>query len=176
MLKCSNAKMKRGFTLIEVLVYIAVLAIVIVAVSSFLIWATHSNTKVKAMRETLDNARRAMEIMSYEIREAKSIYTSTTTSNQLSLETTHYLPEGETLTYIDFYLCDNRLCLKEESQNPIALTSDRVEVSNLVFSQIITGTAPSVQIDLRIEYKNPTGRPEYQASVNLKSTVSLRSY
>jgi type II secretory pathway pseudopilin PulG len=62
-----------GFTLIEMLVYIATLAIVILAVSYFFLWAIHSNTKTKVMRETLDDARRSMEIMTYNIREAKSI-------------------------------------------------------------------------------------------------------
>ena len=73
-----------GFTLTEVLVYVAVLSIIISAVSGFLIWTVRSNTKAKVMRETQDNARRAMEIMTYEIKEAKSVYTPTTTSNQLS--------------------------------------------------------------------------------------------
>ena len=158
------------------LVYVAVLAIIVLAVSSFFLWTTRSNTKTRAMREALDNSRRAMEIMSSEIKEAKSIYAPTTTSTQLSLETTKYLPAGEETTYIDFYLCGTQLCLKKESQNPIALTSDRVEVNNLIFSQIITGGNPSVQIDLGINFKNPQNRPEYQASVNLKSTASLRSY
>jgi len=167
---------KKSFTLTEMLVYVAVLAIIVLAVSSFFLWTTRSNTKTRAMREALDNSRRAMEIMSSEIKEAKSIYAPTTTSTQLSLETTKYLPAGEETTYIDFYLCGTQLCLKKESQNPIALTSDRVEVNNLIFSQIITGGNPSVQIDLGINFKNPQNRPEYQASVNLKSTASLRSY
>jgi len=165
-----------SFTLVEILVYIGVLVIILVAISSFLIWAIHSNTKTKVMRETLDNARRAMEIMNYEIREAKSIYTPTTISTQLSLETIHYLPEGEKTSFIDFYLCGTQLCLKKESQNPIALTSDKLEVNNLIFSQVITGQIPSIQIDFKIDYKNPANRPEYEASVNLKSAISLRSY
>jgi prepilin-type N-terminal cleavage/methylation domain-containing protein len=172
--------MKRGFTLTEVLVYVAVLSIIVLAVSGYLIWTIRSNTKAQVMRETQDNARRAMEIMAYEIKEAKSIYTPTSIFDshpgQLSLETTKYLPQGETKTYIDFYLCGTRLCLKKESQDPIALTSDRVEVNNLVFSQITTGAVPSIQIDLGMNYKGPPNRPEYQASINLKLTASLRSY
>jgi len=171
---------KKGFTLIEMLIYIAVLSIIILAVSSFFLWTVRSNTKAKAMRETQDNARRIMEIMTSEIKEAKNIYTPTSIFDshpgQLSLETTKYLPEGETKSYIDFYLCEERLCLKKESQNPITLTSDQVKVSNLVFTQIVSGEIPSIQIDLRIDFKDTTGRPEYQASVNLKSTASLRSY
>lgn len=129
------------------------------------------------MREVLDNNQRAMETMLYEIREAKSVYTPTTTSNQLSLETTHYLPSGETSTYIDFFLCGDRLCLKKESENPIALTSDRVKVTNLNFTQVATGAAtPSIRISLRVEYNAPASKPEYQASLELTSTASLRSY
>jgi len=169
-----------GFTLTEVLVYVAILSIIILAISGFLTWTMRTNTKAKAMRETQDNARRAMEIMTYEIKEAKSIYTPTSVFDshpgQLSLETAKYLPEGEKSTYIDFYLCGTQLCLKKESQNPIALTSNRVEVKNLVFSQIVTGSAPSIQINLKIDYKTEAARPEYQASFITTSTVSLRSY
>jgi len=178
--KFINKNSLTGFTLIEVLIYIAVLVIIITAVSAFFLWGIRSNTKAKVMRETLDNSRRAIETITREIKEAVSIYTETSTFNshpgQLSLETTKYLPEGESTTYVDFYLCGTQLCLKKESQDPIALTSDKVEVNNLVFSRIITNEIPSVQISLNINYKNFTGRPEYQASVNLISTTSLRRY
>jgi len=172
---------KKAFTLTEILVYIAVLAIITLTVSSFFLWTTYSNTKTKVMRETLDNARRAMEIMTYEIREARSIYTPTslfsTSTGQISLETIKYLPEGERTTYVDFYLCQNRLCIKKEGQNPIPLTSDRLEVNNLEFTQIFTtSTVPSIQINLKVDYKAPVPKPEYQASVNLRGTASLRSY
>lgn len=164
----------------EILVYIAVLSIVVVAIVSFVLWSLRSNTKAKVMREVLDNARRAMEIITYEIKEARSIYSPTSIFDshpgQLSLETSKYLPEEERTSYIDFYLCNNRLCFKKESQDPIVLTTDNVEVSNLVFTKITTGDISSIQIDLKIDYENPANRPEYQASVNLKSTTSLRSY
>lgn len=157
--------------MLEVLIYIAVLAIIFLSVSSFLIWSIRINAQAAAVREATDNARRAMEIMSYEIREAKSIYAITSTSTQLSLETMHYLPFGETSTFIDFYLCGSptsTICLKKESQNPIAITSDTVRVSSLVFTQIST-TTPSIRIQLKVDYKT-------EASVEATSAVSLRSY
>lgn len=174
--KVKKMNIKNGFTFIEILVYAGVLAVVTVSVSSIFIWMLSSNTKSKVTRETLDNARRAMEVMAYEIKEAKSIYTPTTSSNQLSLETAKYLPSGEETSYIDFYLCGTRLCLKKESQNPIALTSDRVEIGNLNFTQTNSGDNPAIQINLKVDYKNSSNRPEYQSSVNLTSTVSARNY
>ena len=170
-------KKDSGFTLMEILIYIAVLAVIISIIFSFFLWASHSSAKAKALREVLDNSRGAMEIMALEIKGAKSIYTPTSDTAQLSLETGRYLPEGESSAYIDFYLCDDRLCLKKESQDSVAFTSDKVEVKNLEFSLIsVTSTVPSIQINLKIDYKNPQNRAEYQASINTTSTVSLRSY
>lgn len=170
-----------GFTLAEILVYIAVLSLIMLTVSSLFLWVSRANSKAKAIKETLDNTRRAMGVITYEIREARSIYTPTSaldiSPGQLSLETTKHLPEGETTAYVDFYLCGARLCLKKEGENPIALTSDKVEITNLEFSQIATtSTVPSIQINLKIDYKAPASKAEYQATINTTSTVSLRSY
>lgn len=173
--------MRKGFTLTEVLVYIAVLAIIITAVSSFLLWQITSGAKSRAIRETQYNAQRALSIMTQEIREAKSIYTPTSVFDvnpgQLSLATAKYALAGEDTSYIDFFICGTQLCLKKESQNPVAITSGTVRISNLVFSQIATtSTAPSIQINLRVDYMATSTRPEYQASFAATSTVSIRSY
>lgn len=129
---------KHGFSLIEVLIAIAIFSIIILAVTSFFFSVNFSNTRSKANREVQENARRMMDIMTYEIRNAKGIYSPTTTLNQLSLETTRHLPTGETSTFIDFFLCGANLCLKKESQNPITLNSDTVEVYALSFTRILT--------------------------------------
>ena len=172
----SQLRFKNGFTLIEVLVYITVLAILIIPIFSLLIWSFHSNIKAKAMRETQEDASRTMDIIVREIKEAKSVYVPTTNSSQFSLETINYLPTDEDTTYIDFFLCDSHLCLKKESQDPVSITKDNVEVNNLVFTRIVSGDSTSIQILLGMKYKNPSSRPEYQATVNLTSTSSLRSY
>ena len=168
--KIIKSKPLKGFTLIEVLAYIGVLSIVMVVITSFIIWSVHSTNKIKVIRETLYNARRSMEIMTYEIRKAKNI-SPTTTSSHLYLENT---------TTTEFYLCGaalTTLCQRKGEADPIYLTSERVEVKNLEFTQIATSTTtPSIQINLKIDYKNPANRPELEASVVSTSTISLRSY
>lgn len=172
-------KKGEGFTLIEMLVYVAVLVIVFSAVVYFFLWTTRSQTKAKVIHEVLNNARRAIEIMNSEIKEAKNIYTPSSIFDshpgQLTLQTTKHLPAGENTSYVDFYLCDDRLCLKKESQPPVALTSDKVKVTNLLFNQIAS-TSPAIQIDLKIEFKDSTGRPERQTAIETTSLSSLRSY
>jgi len=174
-------KHQKGFTIIEMLVYVAVLSIMIVSVVSFFIWTVNANAKAKAIREVTNNSRIAMDSMIYEIKEAGSIYNPTTAyfSNprQLSLQTTKYIPLGEASSYVDFYLCGTRLCMKKESQPAVAMTSERVKVTNLVFSEIQTSPgAVSIQINLTVEYNAPSSRPEYQSSLDSVSVVSLRSY
>jgi type II secretory pathway pseudopilin PulG len=169
-------KKQKGISLIEVLVYIGVFSLIAVVIVSFVFWLIRSNLKARAMRETLNSSKRVMELITQEIKEAESIYLPTTSSSQLSLKTEKYLPLGEEISFIDFYLCLTRICLKKESQDPIFLTSESIEITNLVFTQIISGEAPSIRIELSAIYKNPADRPEYRASVDLSSTVSLRSY
>jgi type II secretory pathway pseudopilin PulG len=170
-------KNKSGFTLIEALIYIATLSVVISAIVSFLFWSIRSNVKAGAMREVSDNVRRAVETISHEIKESKSIYTPTMSFSQLSLETTKYLPVGEKSSYVDFYVATGTIYFKKEGRDAIALTSDSVEVKNLLFSQIsTTTTSPSIRIGLRIDFKNPNNRLEYSASLSVTSTVSVRSY
>lgn len=158
--------MKRGFTLIEILIYIAILAIIISAVSSFFLWQINSGAKSRAIREVQHNTEQALSIMTKEIREAKSVYTPTSVFNvnlgQLSLETA--------TSYVDFFLCGIQLCQKKESQDPIALTSESVQINNLIFNYIATtSTVPSIKVNLKIDYNG-------QASFGATSTVSLRSY
>lgn len=166
----------KGFTLMEIIIYAAVLSIIIVSISSFVLWSISSNKKLKATREVLESTRRAMEIMTHDIKGAKSIYEPTTTSSQLSLETVNYLPTGEETSYIDFYLCGTQLCSKKEGRSPVFLISSDVEIVDLSFTKVVTGNITSVQINLQANYKNPNNRPELQAPVNLQSSVSLRAY
>lgn len=169
-----SSKIGAGFTLVETLVYIAIVSIVLLLASSFVFYFIQSNTQTRGDREVLENARRALEIITYEINGAKGVYTPTTVSNQLSLETSKYLPTDEITNYIDFFICGSRICFKKEAQNPIYITSDTVTINNLAFNRISTNGADSIKINL-IMRSNDTING-IQPSVNLTSTASPRSY
>lgn len=168
--------MKRGFSLLEVLIYLSIAFVVLTVIVGFVFWLIDSNNKNRVIAQTMNSSKRAMEIMTYEIRAAESVYTPSTSNSQLSLQTNKHLPNDEKTTYVDFYLCGTQLCFKKESQDPIILTPSSTEISNLNFMYILSGTSVSVKIDLTAAYKNPSGRPEYNFSTSLSSTVSLRSY
>lgn len=173
-------KISRGFTLTEVVVYTAIVLIIFLVLSSFVYWTVRIQNKVRAMREVSTNAERVLTYIANEIKEAKSVYTPTSnfdiSPGQLSLETTKYLPAGETNTYIDFYQCDNQICMKKEGQNPIALSPDNLEVTHLEFHQVATtANAPSIQVHMIVKHMNPQNVPEQEAQIDLVTTASLRS-
>jgi type II secretory pathway pseudopilin PulG len=167
---------QKSFTMLEILIYIGVFLIVTTAILALVLWLVNANTKSKAMREVLTNARKSMELITREIKSAKTVYIPTTNSTQISLETLNYLPDGEDASYVDIYQCGPSICFKKESQNPEIITSASVNVTNLSFTQILTGSVSSFQVNLTVNYNNPSNRPEYQAQVSLTSTASLRGY
>lgn len=160
--------------MVEVIIYVALLSLIMLLASSFVFYLSYTNSESKGEREVLENARRVLETISYETSGAESVYTPTTNANQLSLQTLRYIPLGETTSYIDFFLCGTRVCLKKESEDPIYLTSDAVVVTTLAFTQVSNNGFLSIRTNIIMNYKNPINNTTQ--AVNLTSTASLRNY
>lgn len=169
---------QKGFTLIEVLIYAAMLAIISLVVLIFVNQLLGVNETTRRTRESLDNARRALDTIAQEIRHAESIYTPTsvfgTNPGQLSLATTRDLPADENLTYVDFYVDSGSLYIKREGQSDQLLTSEKVKVTNLTFVNNSTGGGDAIRISITVEYKDPITGPKN--AVTLTSTSVLRTY
>ena len=160
-----------GFTLIEALLYVALLGLIVGSVSTFMVWVLKVNMKVRAMEEVISNAERAKDVIVQETRQAVSLYTPTMTSSQLSLESQVNVPLEEVNTFIDFFLCAQQLCKKTEGQNPIAITASSVQVSSFQVTEIAN---ESVRIHLVVDYLNPQNRPEAVAQQDITFTVTVR--
>jgi type II secretory pathway pseudopilin PulG len=154
----------RGFSIMEIAISVSLMSVILLFVFSFF-WAMNRyNSKTNADSEVLETARRVLDGIVYEVRGAKDVYAPTTTVTQLSLETTRYLPQGESSTFIDFYKCGSAVCFKKEGQSATILTPDSVKIDNLSFSRISNGDYKSVQISLTA------------GNLTLTSTASLRQY
>ncbi len=166
----------KGFTLIELVIYMAVFAILITSITLFAISFVKSTTKSRIKKEVSLGTYSAMKAIVYELKRANSVYTPTSIfSNhpgQLSLETSQELPDGEQVTYLDFYLDnDNKLYIKRENQDPQLLISENLRVTNLEF-EYLAASSEAVRINLTLEYDTPAS--EYQYSYSLSSSGSIR--
>ncbi len=174
-------KKNRGFSLIESLVYVAIVGIIISAVAYFLADVFKTYDKAQAKKTVLNNLNLALNYISNEIKYSNSIYTPTsvfaTSSGQISLQTSLNLPADHTATYVDFYLDNGVIYEKREGALATPITSDRVFVTKLLFEKI-TSTTTKDSIKTTISGKMNTQAQDYknQANTSVSSTDSLRGY
>ncbi|NQV00909.1 MAG: prepilin-type N-terminal cleavage/methylation domain-containing protein [Parcubacteria group bacterium] len=171
---------KKGFTLIELLIYITTFVIITIILTLFVFNLIKVQTKIRISKEVLENSQRAMDIMLWQIKHAKNIYSPTSVfeshPGQLSLETEKNTPEGEEITYLDFYLDENsRLCLKTEGNEAEPLISENIKINNLVFSRLINDNTESIRIEMSAIYNIPSEKIAYQATTTLISSTNLRN-
>lgn len=172
-------KHEEGFTLVEMLVYIAIVSIVAGVLTTILISNLQVYDKSQARQNVLNNAYDALRIISEEIKYAKSIYTLTSVlandAGQLSLETTLNPPAGEAVGYVDYYMDNGRIYEKREGLSALPLTSERVFVERLRFERnVATTTKDSISTTIQARINTQSTAVEDQARVTLTSTASLR--
>jgi hypothetical protein len=99
-----------------------------------------------------------------------------TNPGQLSMATFRDAPEGHLTAYFDYYVSSSRLYFKRENQEHMAVTNEKVKVTELEFSYFKngTGTAESVKIKLTVEYDAPVEKKALQASTSITTTVTVR--
>lgn len=169
-----------GFTLVGVLVYAGTFVLIMITLLTFVAFVIRLHAERRLTGETLDNLRLALSAIAYDTRAAQGVYTPTSTFNvhpgQLSLATTQDLPADETLTYVDYYVDDEHIYVKRESQAAALLLSERIKVTNLVFTLLNEDDTPSIKIDITAALDSPDLTAVAKSSVSLSTTVSLRAY
>lgn len=172
---------RAGLTLVSALVYIGLLALIAAMLARIAAGLIKTNTQAQLAGEIVDNAQHALGVITAEIQQADSVYTSTsvlaTHPGQLSLATTHNLPSDENITYLDFYLDDEHLYLKREGGGAELVTSERVKVSNLQFTHLNpTGEHTAVRVAATFTADVAATDVQTQTAVSLTNTVALRAY
>jgi len=160
-----------GFTLIEFLIYIAIVSSILVLISGFLWNIVFGNIKETAYQEVQQNGRFALTKISQEIKRATGINSPLAGGSANSLSLAMADPNFNPTI---FDLADGKLRITQGANPPIELTTDQVIISNLQFSNLsYEGTPGAIRIEMTISHLNPANRIEYQASIDLKTTVSL---
>jgi len=166
-----------GITLIELLIYIAIIAAVLFIITGFLWDIILGSVKESSYQEVQQNARFALTKITQEVKKATGINSPFSPGG--SADSLYLIMAASHLNPTVFDVAEGKLrvtycsgCLNQ--RGPYDLTSDQVIVRNISFTNLsYLDTPGTVRIEATIEHINPTNRIEYLASINLKSTVSL---
>ncbi len=166
--------MRRAFTLIEIIIYLAIVGTVAVTLVMYSISVSTSRGKAEVVAEVQANARFALGIMRQKIRTASSINISANTLNDdpgvLSLT---MLSTAENPTIFGLDARNGRLCMKIGANPCEFLTSDEISVTDLRFVDLTDGPREHVRVFMTLRY-NGADLVEYQYKYSIESTLGVR--
>ena len=161
----------RGASLVETLLYVAILSAVLLVVAETLIIAIRSAGTLRASQRIERDAGFALERLARESRDAQSVNLGASIlgvhPGKLALYTT--TTSGGTRA-VEFYLDSGILYLKEDGAVVGPLSSAEVVVSNLIFRRAATPRSEGVTIELTLQ----SGSGQAARSENFYATAVLR--
>ena len=165
-----NFQKSEGFTLIELIVAMAVFSTVITIVSSIFVSTVGSQRKNVNQQEVLENARYVLEIMGRAIRQSNVQTPNTPSGGSSSLIITHPIKGSIT------YQLDNGQIKETSGGITDALTSSDVLVEKLSFIVQGKGVGDSTQPRVTIIISLSNVQPGVNAnSIKLQTTITPRN-
>jgi prepilin-type N-terminal cleavage/methylation domain-containing protein len=171
-------KNNRGFTLIELIVYVALIAIFVTGAIQFGINVVYGRVKSNVVQEVTQNLRLTSKKVMFEVRNASGINSVSATSICLSNSDASRNPTR-------IYLSGTELRIGWGGGSPVCagltsdfkLTSNLVEVTSLTFTNLTTLSTRSknIKFTLTIDSLNPSGRAEYERSQTFTGSAEVRS-
>lgn len=173
----------RGFTLLEIMLYITLTAIVLVSVIGIGQDLILVNVKTGAQREVVMNADLVMEQITQKIRPADGLLTSSVLNSHPGVLVLDYFDTSDVI--FDTYTKDvvvggntitiRKLRIKEGTAAYHDLTNDNVNVTHFLVRKLSQESEPeNIGVELTIQQLNPGNDADYNTSITLESAISLR--
>ncbi len=165
----------RGLTLIETVVYVALLSVIAALVIQFMISLSVAYGRAAAEREVISQGRLLVQTINRMLGEARETYPPTsrfnTAAGQLSyLANTPTNAQHQT-HYADLWLENGQLLFREEGTGTSALSAPSVRVTRFRIERFLQGPVrEAVRILMDIEYANP----RYSASTTIETVAAMR--
>jgi len=164
-------KNKKGFTLIEVIVYVAILGAVVVSFISFALAVNQLKNKAYVVAETNSNLRIAADLISRKIRAAQNVVSPSLGDSAAAL----VLDMPGTDPDLSFYLNQGAIYLEEVGGETTALTSADVNILSLSFDNYGTNSSLSnIHYTIEAEYKNNSSS-DYKYENKLETSVNTKN-
>lgn len=161
-----------GFTLLELLLYLGISSIIILATSALVQVIFEARIKAQTVTEVEQQGQQAMQLMTQILRNGNGLTTPASGASSASLTAT--VPTG-TLSPTVMDLSGGQIRIKEGTGAATPITNSKVSVTGLTFKDLGPSTSTSsVQIKFTISYLNNSGKNEYSYSKNYETAASLR--
>ncbi|MFH1286938.1 MAG: four helix bundle protein [Candidatus Magasanikbacteria bacterium] len=174
--KGQRSKVSDGFTLVELIIYIAIIAGILIALLSFIQYIMNARTKAYVIQEVHSNTRTAMTLVEQLIREADGVNIGASTLGSdpgvlsLSMASSSLDP-----TIIDLTVDDGSLRVTRGSGEAEILTSEHVRVENFITTRIGSGKRKdNIRIQMTVAYDSDGSDVYYTYAFPVTSTVTLR--
>lgn len=166
-MKTKIKKLKNAFSIIEIIIYLAIFTIVsIVVINSFII-VLSSFTTIRINHDLLGSGSMAMERISREIRQASSIDVVNTTSEVLQLNSTD---SSGNIVVIKFAKEGDALNIYKDGNIVGNILASNIILNSISFDRIVTTKGEGLKI--KIVLQNTGGKIE--RIENFYNTVVLR--
>ncbi|MEK7625415.1 MAG: type II secretion system protein [Patescibacteria group bacterium] len=166
---------KNGFTLIEMLIYIAIIGGILASFVSFSLSISNSRNKTYVVQEVQANTREALSIITQKIRSASGV---NITNSRFDVDPGYlYLTNASTTlnpTIIRLNHDNGVVEIKEGANASTTIMADEVRVINFIFANLTGGSRENIGINMTVEYGNPSNDPNFAYSQSLQTSVSVR--
>lgn len=160
---------QKGGTLIELILYVALISTILTSVSTFLIFVLEGRVKNTLIQETYGQASFAVEVINKSIKEAEEIINplQSGTSNSLVL-----VVSGETIT---FDLSNGKIEMTRGIGLPTSLTNEDLIITNLNFNNYSKDdTSGIIQTTFDVESTSDNNRKEFNFTTSIQTSSGLR--
>lgn len=147
-----KTKLEKGFTLIEILVYIAILVLMLGIIVQVVFSVARAERVMRSTRSIENSATLALERISREVREADSINTVSSLfgAHPGRLSVTGVDESGNPET-IEFSLSNGRIALTINGALAGYLTEENANIVDLKFYFFSTGASAGIKTELTLE-------------------------
>jgi Tfp pilus assembly protein PilW len=151
----------RGFTLIEMVIYIGIAIVMLLLITTLYLALVHARQKQQAIADVEGQGLAAMSLITQDIRNAQSI--TTPIFGGTSTTTVKFATYATSTNPTSFSVASSTLLITEGTTSPVALTNSQVFVSNISFRNLAySGTYGSIQVQFTLTHATST--PGYSTS------------
>lgn len=140
---------KKGFTLVEFLLYISLFAIFFISLFSILHIFYNNQAKNNIRLEVEQQGQFISQIISQEIRNAQEIISPNNVSNQLSL-----LSFEASRSPLIISLVNEQIMYQEGVNQAINLSSQRVKISDMLFENVSVASVSAIRFSFTISLQD----------------------